>query len=374
MDFDKVIDNLKHQGNFRSIPEGNDNAATIDFSSNDYLGIADDAELLARFKTSVAEDTDIRFTSSAARLLSGRQVHHIRLEHMLGELYGRHILIMNSGYHANTGAISALAAEGTLIVADKLVHASIIDGITLSRAPFERFRHNDMDHLRRILRKKAGDYERVLIVTESVFSMDGDTAPLDELAAIKREFANSLLYVDEAHAFGVLGPHGLGLCHGMPEADIIVGTFGKAAASYGAFIATADRSLTDFMINRARSFIFSTALPPVNCAWTIEVIRNILSLDSRRQQLAELGNRLAAVLQPYSATRIPASHIQPLIIGDAVMTVRLSGELARKGFKVLPIRTPTVPPGTERLRFSLSTSIKPADIDRLGQSLSEIMS
>ena len=372
MDFEKTLDKLRLQGNLRRIPT-NDTDGIVDLSSNDYLGIADETELLKQFNLSL-NNSPIRFTSSAARLLSGQQTYHNKLETLLGDLYSRSILLMNSGYHANVGAISALAGEGTLIVADKLVHASIIDGITLSRAPFERFRHNDMTHLRRILTKKAHEFERVMIVTESVFSMDGDTAPLDELTAIRREFNNSLLYVDEAHAFGVLGSNGLGLCRDMDYVDIIVGTFGKAAASSGAFIAAKSRALIDFMINRARSFIFSTALPPVNCAWTIEVIKHITSLDNRRAYLADLSRQLATVLQPIANATITPSHIQPLIIGDAFRTVQLSQELAPKGFKVLPIRTPTVPPGTERLRFSLSASVKPDDILRLGKSLHEIMS
>lgn len=372
MDFDKTLDYLRLQGNLRTIPTG-DTDGIIDFSSNDYLGIANDMELLARFNSSLA-DIPIRFTSSASRLLSGQQSSHNELEKLLGDLYSRSVLIMNSGYHANTGAISALAGEGTLIVADKLVHASIIDGITLSRAPFERFRHNDMEHLRRILHKKANGFERVLIITESIFSMDGDSAPLDELCKIRREIPNALLYVDEAHAFGVLGHAGLGLCQNMPEVDIIVGTFGKAAASSGAFIAGNSRTLIDFIINRARSFIFSTALPPVNCAWTVNVINHILGLEARRKQLHCLGQQLATVLQPYSHTEISPSHIQPLIIGDAFRTVQISEQLMQKGFKVLPIRTPTVPSGTERLRFSLSASIQMEDIARLGYSLHEILS
>ncbi len=372
MDFNKTLDQLKSLGNFRTIPE-EWNKGIVDLSSNDYLGIADDSDLLARFNASLT-DSPIRFTSSAARLLSGQQTHHTNLENLLSELYDRHILLMNSGYHANAGAISALAADSTLVVADKLVHASIIDGITLSRAPFERFRHNDMAHLRRILEKKAASYERVLIITESVFSMDGDQAPLHELAQIKRHYPNALLYVDEAHAFGVLGPNGLGLCHDMPEVDIIIGTFGKAAASSGAFIAAKSRTLIDFLINRARSFIFSTAIPPVNMAWTYEVIKHMLTLDNRRQHLYDLGHALANVLQPFSTSAITPSHIQPLIVGDARKAIELSHRLLDDGFKVLPIRTPTVPPGTERLRFSLSASITMDDISRLGQSLTTIMS
>ena len=303
------------------------------------------------------------FTSSASRLLASDQAEYSALESLLRSLYGREVLIFNSGYHANVGAIASLADDGhTLIVADKLVHASIIDGARLSGAPMERFRHNDMVHLERILARRANGFDRVLIVTESVFSMDGDTAPIDDIIAIKRHYPQALLYVDEAHAFGVKGPQGLGLCQGRSEVDFIVGTLGKAAASVGAFIVTSG-DCRDYLLNRARSFVFSTAIPPVNCAWSRFLIGKIVDMDAERRHLAELGELLRGF------TGAPeASHIQPLITGSAASALALSDRLRDAGFKVLAIRTPTVPPGTERLRFSLSAALSTNDLRRLNET------
>ena len=371
MEINGILQQLKDTGNFRTIPQQAPEGL-IDLSSNDYLGLGIDNALREKF-LSTADCLNAPFTSSASRLLAGRQNEYTALESQLSDLYGRHILLMNSGYHANTGAISALATgASTLIVADKLVHASIIDGIVLSRARFERFRHNDTAHLARILAKLAGDFERVIIVTESVFSMDGDHAPLDEIAALRRAYPNSLLYVDEAHAFGVEGRMGLGMAQNIPEVDIIVGTFGKACASVGAFIATS-RELRDLMVNRARSFIFSTSIPPVNCAWTRFVIDRMTGMDHTRAHLRNLATLLHSTLAPYSTTPIETSHIQPLVTGDARKAVALSQQLHELGFHVLPIRTPTVPPGTERLRFSLSAALTESDIINLASALKSII-
>ena len=260
-------------------------------------------------------------------------------------------------------------------MADKLVHASIIDGIVLSRAPFTRFRHNDYDHLERILQRIADSHERILVITESIFSMDGDAADIDRLTDIKRRFNNVILYIDEAHAFGAAGHRGLGLSRdnaNYNDVDIIVGTFGKAAASSGAF-AVVDSTIKNFLINRSRSFIFSTALSPMTCAWTSFVIERLVTMDAERDRLAMLGKHFAEKLSAISAKPVVESHIIPFIVGDASLTVDMSLQLRALGYKVLPIRTPTVPAGTERLRFSLSASMDVSDIDRVVNAIKSIM-
>lgn len=375
--YSDILDRLHSEGNFRSIPhELPAGAEVTDLSSNDYLGLGADTGLQQSFFAS-ASNRAIPMTSSASRLLSGRQREYEELENFLGQLYGRPCLLFNSGYHANTGMIQALADSKTLIVADKLVHASIIDGITLSKAPFTRFRHNDLGHLEKIMEKEAANHERVLIVVESVYSMDGDRADIDSIIPITRRYPNAMLYVDEAHAFGVEGPQGLGLCKESAEfgdVDIVVGTFGKACASAGAFCAVSP-TLRDYLVNRARSFIFSTSLPPMTVAWTHFMIETFLTMDAERSQLRLLGQRLHDHLQPLSPkTVITPSHIQPLVVGSADRAVELSRRLLEEGFKVLPIRTPTVPPGTERLRISLSAAIPIEEIDRLGHTLAKLLS
>lgn len=374
MDFENYIERLRETGNFRTVPPDRSRQAVVDFSTNDYMGLGERLDLQREFLESAAAK-GAALTSSASRLLASSQSHYGELERLLGKLYDREVLLFNSGYHANTGIIPALTGPRTLIVADKLVHASIIDGMMLSKCRFTRFRHNDFDHLEKILGQAGDSVADCIVIVESVYSMDGDSADMERLISIKRRFPEVLLYVDEAHAFGVCGDRGLGLAasSSCPGAvDVIVGTFGKAAASTGAFCAVSG-ALRDVIVNRARSFIFSTALPPLNVAWTQAVINRLLVMDAEREHLAGLGRRLSEVLSECTGRELPASHIQPFVVGDARLAVELSRQLDRQGFKVLPIRTPTVPPGTERLRFSLSASMTADDIDRLGAALCPLM-
>lgn len=370
---DKSLERLRAEGNFRRIPSASD-SRLLDFSTNDYMGIATRLDLQRDFLLKYAGRVSL--TSSASRLLASDQQSYTELEALLAGLYSRETLLFNSGYHANTGMVSALADKHTLIAADRLVHASILDGVRLSDGTMRRWRHCDYDHLEKLLQKEASAYNRVLIIAESVYSMDGDAADIRRLVEIKRHYPQALLYIDEAHALGVCGPHGLGLCRELSEADynevdVIIGTFGKACASSGAFAAVS-HTLRDYAINRARSLIFSTALPPLCCAWTAETMRLITGMDAERSHLHRLGDHLAAGLHSLGFEASP-SHIQPIVIGDASKAVAVASRLLDDGVKVLPIRTPTVPPGTERLRISLSASNTEADIDRLLTALSHAL-
>jgi 8-amino-7-oxononanoate synthase len=370
-----TLEQLRISGNLRAIPTPGNGNGCIDLSSNDYLGLAAHPELQEEF-LSEAENCKSPFTSSASRLLAAKQEDFYALEALISNLYSRSVLLFNSGYHANVGTVSALASEGTMILADKLVHASIIDGIVLSRAKFLRFAHNDLDALARLLEKHASSYERILVVVESVYSMDGDQCDIDKLIDLKEQYPNVMLYVDEAHAFGVLGTHGLGLVQSNPRrdsVDVIIGTLGKAAASSGAFVATT-AEIREYLVNRARSFIFSTAIPPIVCRWSHFMIEKIITMDNERKALRQLTIETAKILSPYSTNEITPSHIMPMIIGDAARTVAISKRLLENGVKVLPIRTPTVPPGTERLRFSLSASLTTSDLQCLRSALASALS
>lgn len=368
MTFGETLEELRASGNLRHIPSG-ETLGLVDFTSNDYLGLARRHDLLTRFLADQQTDP-APLTASASRLLAARQKSFNRLEALLADLYGRPALLFNSGYHANTGIVSAVASQpSTLIVADKLVHASIIDGIVLSRAPFKRFRHNDYGHLERILESEKGRWQNILIIVESVYSMDGDRADIERLADIKRLTPGALLYVDEAHAVGVEGPCGLGLTMASGKADdvdIIVGTFGKALASSGAF-AVVSAELREFLVNRARSLIFSTAMAPMTAEWTRLMLETSLTMDAERTRLKELSRRLAEV-----TGQADPSHIQPLMAGDARRAVMFSEQLRRQGYQVLPIRTPTVPAGTERLRISLSAALTDAELNGLAEALKNL--
>lgn len=360
------LERLEREGNKRIIPHPCNTPGLIDFSSNDYLGIATDKELRREFFDNLNAE-DVMMSASASRLLAHCQEPFADFEATLKDAYHREALIFNSGYHANVGLVSALATGDCTIIADKLVHASIIDGIKLSGAPFERFRHNDMRHLSTLAKKVVAQGRRPLIIVESVYSMDGDKAPLDEIADIKKGCPGALLYVDEAHAVGVEGPSGLGMSMSLgkrsEEVDIIIGTLGKALGSTGAYAMTG-RTIRDWAVNKARSLIFSTALPPINVMWSKFIFLKSLEMDARRIHLKKLGKTLGAALGSGSE-----SHIQPFMIGDPHSAVRMSEALRRDGFEILPIRTPTVPPGTDRLRISLSASMNMADVEGLAKSI-----
>lgn len=354
MNIEKILDELKSSGNYRACPKRQSSECIYDFSSNDYLGLS--KYKLSDFVSEYPILFEASMTSSASRLLAGEQLHYEILEDELAKIFHRPTLLFNSGYHANTGIISAIANRDTIIIADRLVHASIIDGIILSRAKLQRFRHNDFDELEHML-SAAPIGKDIIVIVEGVYSMDGDMADIDRLISIKKSRPEIILYVDEAHSFGVNGTNGCGLVMSSTEpdmVDIIVGTFGKALASYGAFTAVSP-SMKEFLINKARSFIFSTSLSPLQVIWTSIMLNRMQQLDCLRKELMKQADALYALLSRYSETPPAAvSHIQSLIIGDPKSTVELSAKLMKMGIVALPIRTPTVPAGTERIRFSLN--------------------
>lgn len=343
----------------------------LNLSSNDYLGLATDKELREEFLQTLTPETFLP-TSSSSRLLTGNFSIYDELEAELARLFGTEAaLVFNSGYHANTGILPAVSNAQTLILADKLVHASIIDGIRLSPARCIRYRHNDLVQLERLLVQNHTEYRQIIIVTESLFSMDGDQADLQELVRLKLNYDNVLLYVDEAHAFGVRGKHGLGCAEEtgcIRDIDFLVGTFGKAAASAGAYI-VCRRAIREYLVNRMRTLIFTTALPPVNIAWTLFIVRRLPGMQERREHLSALSRMLKEALQARGYACPSVSHIVPMIIGPSADTVLRAEALQRHGFYALPVRPPTVPEGTSRIRFSLTAEIKKEEIEELIKEL-----
>lgn len=366
------LQQLKEHSNLRRLPEmvhdGRDvivgGKRMLNLSSNDYLGLASDRELRAEFLDTLTPDTFIP-TSSSSRLLTGNYAIYEELEAELMQLFGTEAaLIFNSGYHANTGILPAVSDAQTLILADKLVHASLIDGIRLSAAKCIRYRHNDLAQLERLLAEHHAAYQRIIIVTESIFSMDGDQADLSALVRLKHKYNNVLLYVDEAHAFGVRGNRGLGCAEEagcIRDIDFLVGTFGKAAASTGAYI-VCTQVIREYLVNRMRTLIFTTALPPVNIAWTLFVVRKLAGMQDRRMNLARISRQLREALQAQGYACPSVSHIVPMIVGSSADTILRAEALQRHGFYALPVRPPTVPEGTSRIRFSLTAAIKEEEI------------
>lgn len=368
------LDALRDNGNLRTIRTDLSGKGLIDLSSNDYLGLAQMPSMVKRFLQNNSGHTT-SMTSSASRLLAINQQSYINLEQFLGNLYGRSALLFNSGYHANSGIIPALCTKQTLILCDKLVHASIIDGIILSRAKFVRYRHNDIDQLYNLVKSHREHYSDILIITESIFSMDGDICDLPKLVEIKKECPEVRLYVDEAHGFGVFGSRGLGLCEYyniINDIDIIIGTLGKAGASIGAFAIT-NAETKEYLINSARSFIFSTMLPPINCEWSQFMVRQIIDMAKEREHLKNISKQLNDFILSAGYASHSQSQIIPLIVGNAHTAVNISTHLLNMGYIALPIRTSTVPAGTERIRFSLNAGISSTVIMELINALKTLL-
>ena len=253
------------------------------------------------------------------------------------------------------------------MLADKLVHASLIDGLRLSTATTQRYRHNDLIHLERLLQKQIDAYEQVIIVTESIFSMDGDKADLRQLVEIKRRYPGKvMLYVDEAHAFGLFGAQGLGCAEAdgcIADIDLLVGTFGKAAASAGAYL-VCSKLMRQWLINKMRPFIFTTALPPLTVDWTLFILRQLPTMQSRREHLMALSHTVRQRVASHNQSQ-SQSQIIPWLIGSSRDATLQAEALQRHGYYLLPVRPPTVPEGTARLRISLTAAIKEEELGGL---------
>lgn len=366
----RTLPMLHHDGKWMEA----DGRRMLNLSSNDYLGLAADVNLRKDFLEQLTPETFLP-TSSSARLLTGNFEVYDELETLLANVYGTEsALVFNSGYHANTGILPAVCNEQTLILADKLVHASLIDGIRLSAAKCIRFQHNDYAQLKRLLEKYHSDYKQIIIATESIFSMDGDMADLCRLVDFKKQYDHVRLYVDEAHGVGVRGKNGLGLAEELnciADIDFLVGTFGKALASVGAFV-VCRKVVRDYLINRMRTFIFTTALPPVCIAWTLFVMKHLSGFSDRRLHLEQISKQVREAVFKKGITCTSASHIVPLLAGESALAMEQAGQLQRKGFYCLPVRPPTVPQGTSRIRFSLTAALSDEDVSAFINAIKEL--
>jgi len=341
-----------------------DGKRVLNFCSNDYLGLAGDPRVIAAAKAAVER---WGAGAGASRLIAGNLGIFAELEAALARLKGYPAcLLLGSGYQANLGLIPALADRGDVIFSDRLNHASLIDGCRLSRAETRIFEHLDLEELERQL-QQAKNFRRRLIVVESLYSMDGDVFPLPELIALARQY-EAITYVDEAHATGTLGATGRGgLEHfGLgPEADVLMGTLGKALGSFGAFVC-ARKEVNDYFINRARSFIFATGLPPAAAGAALEAARVLEREPGRRAALISNVRRLrrgwARLGLPVPRDEVP---IFPVIIGDPKETLTKAERLLEQGIFVQAIRPATVPAGTSRLRVTVRADHAPAHLEAL---------
>ncbi len=366
----KEIDQLKATANNRKVYPGSnsgkyifrDGQKLLNLSGNDYLGLASDGSGLSIKKDLCFQD----LTSSSSRLLTGNSTSYEELEQLISESYKRSCLVFNSGYHANTGILPAICTKNDVILADKLVHASLIDGIRLSQAQWVRFNHMDYDQLERLIQKHSETAENIFVVVESIYSMDGDVTNLNKLVELKKKYG-IILYIDEAHAVGVHGAKGLGISEEqncLNEIDIITGTFGKALASVGAYT-VCSTTIKEYLINRCRTLIFTTALPPLSVNHSIETWKQSLVSGEQRIHLNELSDYFRNQLHKMGFKTFGESHIVPLITGDNASAIELSEKLKENGILAMPIRHPAVPKGTARIRFSLSAALTKDDIDKV---------
>lgn len=344
----------------------------FNFSSNDYLGLAGHPELI---EASRKAEQELGTSASASRLMSGDlEIYHL-LEKEIAALKGKKAaLVLNSGYQANVGLISALLDREDSVFSDRLNHASIIDGALLSGAKLFRFRHNDAEHLESLLKKERKKSRKAMIVTETVFSMDGDRPPLKGLVELKNKY-DCMLMLDEAHATGIFGKNGGGVAEeeGLQAgADLIMGTFGKALGSFGAY-AAASESMVKYLVNACRSFIYSTALPPSVIGANLAALKLLRKEPFRRKALLENSDYLRSALEKKGVEVKGCSQIIPVITGENSRTLNAGRLLFERGFLAVPVRPPTVPDKQARLRLSLTYHHKKDCLDALIGNIYEIL-
>ena len=374
--FERELEQLEKEHLFRRVTVTNresgayvtiNGKSALLMCSNDYLGLAVHPALK---EAAVRAIERYGFGSGASRLVSGTGTLHFELEERIAGFKGTQAaLVFNSGYAANTGIIPVLAGEGDLILSDSLNHASIIDGCRLSKAQTLVYRHRDSDQVESML-KKNEHVRKKLIVTDSVFSMDGDVARLPELVLLAEKY-DALLMVDDAHATGVLGNTGRGAAEHFGlgnRVHIQMGTFSKALGSFGAYVA-GDKGLVDYLLNRSRSFIFSTALPPAVCAASLAALDIVERSPEIRERLWKNQERFVKGLAS-AGIRTTASEtpIVPIVIGDSARALMMSRQLLENGIYATAIRPPTVPQGAARIRTTVMASHSEADIEQALES------
>ena len=335
----------------------------LSFCSNNYLGLANHPKIK---QAAIDAINQYGWGTGASRLVSGNMTLHQELEKKIAEFKCTEAsLLFPTGYMANLGAICAIVSKGDIVIGDKLNHASIVDGCRQSGATFRVYPHKDLSQLESLL-QRSSIYRRRLIVTDSLFSMDGDTAPLPEILKIAKRY-DAIIMIDDAHATGVFGQHGKGMIehYGLEgKIDIIMGSLSKAIGSIGGFIA-GSKHLIEFLKNKARSFIYTTALPPAVCAASLAGLALVQEDTSLIDKLWENIEYLKSRLSEFTNNVTIQSPIIPVIVGSAEDAVNLSNKLYQNGILIPAIRPPTVPPGTSRLRISLMTTHSKDDINRL---------
>ncbi len=379
--FAEQVDEIKRQGLYRSrrlleSPQGAcveiDGQKLVNFSSNDYLGLANHPDIVTAFKQAVDE---YGVGSGSAHLICGHHRVHQQLEEELADFVGRdRVLLFSNGYMANLGIISTLVSTGDAVYEDRLNHASLLDGGRMAGARFQRYRHGDIEHLKTILNRNLS--RKKMIVTDGVFSMDGDLAPMADLVRIARS-NKALLMIDDAHGLGIVGKKGGGVLEefqlSQHDVPVLMATLGKGFGTYGAFVAGSE-SLIDFLLQKARTYTFTTALPPALAEATRASLKLIIQEDWRREKLQLLSIQLKTGIRQLGLDLLESeSAIHAVIIGDNYRTSEISNQLLNMGIFVSAIRPPSVPKGKARLRITLSAKHEAQDVDRLLSALEKVV-
>ncbi len=361
----RTIKNIKEKiGKFIVV----DDKKMLNLSSNDYLNLSTDKNLVFEFVDKYKDSNEFIFSSASARLLSGNSKCYKELEQTFSNLYNKQALLFSTGYQCNQGVVSTLFSKNDCIFSDKLNHASIVSALKLTEAKHYRYKHLDYDSLEKLLKTNRNNYNNAIIISESVFSMDGDIADIEKLVELKKKY-NCLLMIDEAHAFGVFGDNLQGISakkNLLNEVDIITITLGKALGSSGA-VCLSNNIIIDYLVNKASSFIFTTAIPSVNVLWSNFLLKEKFDLlKEKKEKLNSLFNK---VNRSYPTTS--SSQIIPVILKDCTKTLNCALKLQQEGFYVLAINPPTVPLGSSRLRLSLTSDIEFKEIEELLRKISK---
>lgn len=343
------LESLKERKNYRMLRECN--RTLLNLSSNDYLGLANDTSL----RESFYKEVQPKLSSSSSRLIDGSYEEIMELEKRAEEIYGKPCIMFNSGFDANSSLIETFCDKSTLILTDRLNHASIYDGIVNSGAEFLRYKHLDMIALEKLLQKYSEKYEDILVISESIYSMDGDIADIEKLVELKKKYKFYLM-VDEAHSYGV---YGYGMVYNLnlvKEIDFLVIPLGKGGGSVGAMV-ICENYFKEYIVNKNRKFIFSTALPPVNTAWNLFILNKMNDFDERRAKLEILKNYTLRLLKESGIKSESTTHIISIVIGDNSQIEKISMKMKEKGYLLYPVKEPTVPKGTARFRIGLNPDI-----------------
>ncbi len=357
----KELNALKSACNFRQLK--NCDETLINLSSNDYLGLANDKELLNEFYSKYAQ----KLSSSSSRLIDGSYHEVMELERELEIIYENPAILFNSGFDANSSVIETFYNKKSLILSDRLNHASIYDGILNSEAIFMRYKHLDMKNLENLLIKYRDIYDDILVVSETVYSMDGDIVDLKELVNLKKKY-NFDLMIDEAHSYGVYGYGIAKELNVVKDIDFLIIPLGKGGGSIGAYV-ICSQLVKDYIINKSRKFIYSTALPPVNHMWNLFLLKKMLHFKNKIEKLQEIKEYTHKLLKENHIDTVSSTHIISIIIGNNSKVIEISENMKKKGFLLYGVKEPTVPKGTARFRIGLNPQLSKEDILRFVKEL-----